>query len=187
MTTEATETETETAGAETVKVETKTQTATSSAKTDISAEELLDRTIGENAKYRQKNAEYKQRIKELETQAQKASELEEQVTKVEQRARERITQAELWAMLKADGVQDRDVLKLMDTAAVEYDEDGNPKNLEDIYAGFKETKSYLFEKKNVSNTSPAKAPEPNKSGSSAYDLSPEEFAKWMNNPSGYKP
>jgi cell division septum initiation protein DivIVA len=125
-------------------------------------DEYHERAIKDNVSLRTKNSEYKARMKELEEQAGKATALEEQVTKIEAKAREKVTNAEFWALLKADGVTDRDALKLLDTSTVKYDEDGDPINVAEIYEGFKESKSYLFggnTKAETKSTSVLKAPE----------------------------
>jgi cell division septum initiation protein DivIVA len=124
-----------------------TKTAETKAGAKLSYDELdeyHERAIKDNVSLRTKNSEYKARLKELEGQASKAAELEEQVSTITAQARDKVTNAEFWALLKSDGVTDRDALKLLDMSSVKYDEHGDPLNVAEVYAGFKEAKSYLF-------------------------------------------
>jgi hypothetical protein len=165
-TTETAATSTETTNSETA----------AGATTQEARDEFLDRTIGENAKYRAKNAEYAKRIKELETDAQELATVKEQLPKIEQAARERVAKAEFRALLKSSGITDPDVLKLAPLEKVEYDGEGDPTNIDAIWTEFQEAKPYLFgTKKAVSTTSERKAPKPEQDEADVAEMSDEEF------------
>jgi len=156
------------------KIETKTAGAAKFSFEEL--EKYREEAISDNIKLREKNSEYKKQMQQLETQARKGAELEEQLTKVEQQARQRVAKAEFKALLKHSGIDDPDVLKLLPLESVEYDDEGEPSNVEAIWTTFQESKKYLFNAKTNTSTAAIKAaPEPKNVSVDWNTLSDEEF------------
>ena len=150
--------------AETVQPIEKTQAPAGAEKLSYEKlEEYHEKAIADNVKYRKSNSEYKERLKDMEEQARKVPELEESLSKTKQQARERVAKADFRARLRSEGIEDADVLKMVPLDTVEYDDDGEPKNADEVWSKFQEAKSYLFGNKpasTVSTSSVHKAPAP---------------------------
>lgn len=156
MTTETTETPELETVAET-KATTSTKTESTTAGADKPTYEKLDehngQLLADNKKYRDKINELKTQARELDAQARKAAELEESIPKIEQQARERVAKADFRARLRAVGIDDPDVLKMVDLSAVKFDDEGEPVNVDEVWTAFQEAKSYLFAGKAAVDTS----------------------------------
>jgi hypothetical protein len=139
-----------------------------------------EEAITDNLKLRDKNNEYKKQVEQLQTEAREGAEAKEQLTKIAQQTRERVAKAEFRALLKSAGIDDPDVLKIVPLETVEYDEEGDPKNVDAVWEKFRESKKYLFSEKAPANTSTSsvrKAPEAKQVEEDMSALSDEEFAE----------
>jgi hypothetical protein len=120
---------------------------------DATREELLKRyetAVADNARYRDR---LRQSEKDKEAKDSEVAAHLEAKTQAEQRANERVAKADFRARLRSAGIDDPDVLKLVDLSPIKYDEDGEPTNADEIWAQFQEAKSYLFAGKAAVDTS----------------------------------
>ena len=75
-------------------------------------------------------------------------------------ANQRLVQAELKSHAIRAGIIDIDCLKLLDTAALKLDEQGNLPDAPAALARLKREKPWVFQQQNSSHPAPAPAPEP---------------------------
>lgn len=166
-------------GSETENKEVKSEAGASNPTPD-KFEEFYHNSVRDNAKLRSKNSEYKNQISELEQQARRADELENEVTSLKTSARVEVAQARLEALAIKEGIVDTDALKLIDPKELKFGEDGKPENLADLLNSFKEAKPHFFKEaaaESASTSSVHKMPNAKSSETkSALDMTPEEFA-----------
>lgn len=109
--------------------------------------------IKDQVKARAKINEYKSTISALEPQARKVTELEEKVTQTSTAYQVKLAQAEFKGRLRAEGITDPDILKLIDLSTAKVGDDGEVANADEIWDKFKASKAYLFQGKEPVNTS----------------------------------
>ena len=123
-----------------------TSTATSTSKEpETFTREYVTELRQESAGYRTRANEAKAALAALEAaKAAALAEAEQRVSAAESKANERVLRAELKAVALRAGMVDLDGLKLADLSTVALDEHGDVVGVDELMAGLKAAKPYLF-------------------------------------------
>ena len=140
----------------------------------------------ENKSYRLKNEELTKKVEGFE--AEKADAVakaieeakvqakEEARTEVQAEADQRVLLAKLESEAVKNGMVDADGLKLADLSGVSL-KDGKLEGADELFAGLKESKPYLFGQPQSNSSNPTKPPSPNPpTPKKATDMTDEEYA-----------
>jgi hypothetical protein len=150
--------------------------ATPPAKEESFSPQYVRELRHENAGYRLKAQEATKALEEAKAAADKtAKDAEARVKDAETRATERILRAELKAAALKAGMVDLDGLKLADLSKVKLNDAGEVEGADELMAGLKESKPYLFGATGSTSSTdkPPKKPDPGKP--KRYDdMTPEE-------------
>lgn len=111
---------------------------------------------------RQEAARYRVRLasleRELEQERERAKALEQERAKIEDRARERTLQSAIMREAARLGVVDAEIVaRLIDRAAIEFDEQGEPRNVGALVEELIKAKPYLRGGMSISAPNPARA------------------------------
>ncbi len=128
--------------------------------------DYVKRLRSEAADYRKKLRELEQVVKQHETEKlseteklqQRLAELEREQATYQTERQERTVRYEVLLAANKLGVIDPDAAyKLLDTAAIEFDEDGRPKNIEQALRALITARPYLAGQSNANPTNPPRA------------------------------